>query len=93
MPGALSVLSPVLCGTVSAEKGLVKPYKRGKAERHEQKRARLHTSAPAQKPGAELGSRRPGCGVASCFLVPVPELQEFIPSSILPVPPSPAGST
>lgn len=70
VPGALCVLSPVLCGTGSTEKRPAKPHKKGKAKQQEQIRAWLYTCAPAQKPAAsraEPGPCAPGSGIAICF--------------------------
>lgn len=49
VPGALCVLSPVLCGMVSTEKRPAKPYKKGKAKQQEQVSAWLYPCAPTQK--------------------------------------------
>lgn len=70
VPGALCMLSPVLCGMVSTEKRPAKPYKKGKAKQQEQVSAWLYPCAPTQKlvaSRAEPGSCAPGCGVAICF--------------------------
>lgn len=85
MPEALAVLSLVLCGMVSAEKKANKALQ----EKKSQAAGAEMCLAPARKP--EASGAEPGSCSGILLSVPVPELQEFIPSSIFPVPPSPTA--
>lgn len=90
MPEALVVLSPVLCSTVSTKKQT--------SEASQERKSRAETClAPhigsCPKPWRQWGrtgvlrSKRWCCSLL-LLLGPIPELQEFIPRSILPVPTS-----
>lgn len=86
------MLSPVLCGMVSTEKKTSKSLQERKSQAAQADKCLALHMCSCPKTCSQKGRTRILCSRLGCYnllLVPIPDLQQFIPSSILPVLPSP----